>query len=300
MATKNIEFKVGIMVLLGLAILFGSLYWLQIYRAEQNAQRVTLRFADVGTLGPGDRVTVSGVSMGKVTDLTLIPNGVQVDLLLDKRVTLAKDSRFVIKNMGLMGERFIAIEPGADSELLDLSEIITGEYDSGLPEVMGLMGEMVVELRDLVSGLKKTVASDESLDKFNRTVSNLEHVSASIDQYMQRNESKLDAVADNFLSASKKLNTLVNENGTRVDSTSARFDRMSLTLEHLVYRLDTVSLVAKELASQIDSGDGTMQLLVNERQLYDDLRRTADNIDDLVTDIRANPERYIKIKVSLF
>ncbi|RKX24831.1 MAG: MCE family protein, partial [Candidatus Zixiibacteriota bacterium] len=33
---------------------------------------------------------------------------------------------------------------------------------------------------------------------------------------------------------------------------------------------------------------------------YDDLRRTADNLDDLITDVRANPGRYVNLKLELF
>ena len=43
-----------------------------------------------------------------------------------------------------------------------------------------------------------------------------------------------------------------------------------------------------------------MQLLMEDRRLYDDLRRTADNVDDLINDIRANPRKYINLKVELF
>lgn len=300
MATRNIELKVGIVVLTGLIVLFGSLYWLKTYQSEKSVHRVTVRFKDVGALGPGDRVTVSGVEMGKVTELHLLPNGVDVELVLDKRVTLSRDSRFVIKNMGLMGERFIAIAPGIETQLLDLTQPITGEYDSGLPEVMGLMGEMVVELKDLVSSLKSSVGSNSSLTKFSTMVNNLEQVSGSLQRYMASNENKLDDITNNFLTASQRMNRSITTNATRIDSTAARFDRMSVSLETLVNRLDTVSITARKLAKQIDEGDGTLQALLEDRRLYDDLRKAADNMDDLIADIRANPERYLKIKVSLF
>jgi len=41
-------------------------------------------------------------------------------------------------------------------------------------------------------------------------------------------------------------------------------------------------------------------LLLEDRRLYDDLRHTADNIDDLIQDIRDNPRKYINLKVELF
>ncbi len=300
MATKNIEFRVGVIVLIGIVILVVSLYWLQGYKLERNSQRVVVLFDDVGTLDVGDRVTVSGVPKGKVNNLHLTDHGVEVELLLFQDVVLKRDARIVIKNLGLMGERFIAIAPGKDSLTLDTSQPVTGLYDTGLPEVMGLMGEMISELRNLVVSFKQTVGSDSSLNKFSSTVDNLQQVSASLAGYVARNEARLDQAAENFLDASRELNGLLKANRSRIDSTVYRVDRVSVGLERIVGRLDTLSVSAREFADNLNNPDGTIQLLLEDRRLYDDLRRTADNIDDLVNDIRANPRKYINFTLEIF
>jgi phospholipid/cholesterol/gamma-HCH transport system substrate-binding protein len=300
MASKNIEFKVGVVVLIGIIVLVGSLLWLQKYHIAGTTNLIKVQFDDVGTLASGDKVTVSGVRKGKVNNLRLTDEGVEVDLLISTDVRLKRDAQIVIKNFGVMGERFVAISPGSDSILMDLSEPIRGYYDAGLPEVMGLMGEMVIELRELVGTLKRTVASDTSLDKFSRTIENLESVSASLKGYVERNESKLDATADNFLSASKQLNNTLTRNTKHVDSVAQRFDRVSIKLEQFVGQLDTLSNAAREFAESLNNPDGSLKKLMDDRRLYDDLRKTADNIDDLISDIRANPKKYLTVKVEIF
>jgi len=300
MASKDIEFKVGIIILIGIIILGGSLYWLRDYQLEQHAQVIRVRFLDIGTLEVGDRVTVSGVRAGKVNGVQLTERGVIVEMLLSSDVILRRDASITIKNLGLMGERFIAIDPGEDTVLFDTSQVVDGTYDTGLPEVMGLMGEMIVELRELVRSFKNTVGSDSSLAKFRNTVTNLESVSASLAGYLQRNEGRLDQTADNFYRASKELNRMLSQNSDKVDSAATRIDRMTVKLEDFVAQLDTLSTSFREFASQLENPDGTLQLLVEDRRLYDDLRRTADNIDDLINDIRENPRKYINLKVELF
>jgi len=300
MATKNVEFRVGVIVLIGIVILVVSLYWLQGYKLERNSQRVVVLFDDVGTLDVGDRVTVSGVPKGKVNNLHLTDHGVEVELLLFQDVVLKRDARIVIKNLGVMGERFIAIAPGKDSLTLDTSQPVTGLYDTGLPEVMGLMGEMITELRNLVVSFKQTVGSDASLNKFSSTVDNLQQVSASLAGYVARNEARLDQTAENFLDASRELNQLLKANRSRIDSAVYRVDKVSVGLERIVGRLDTLSVSAREFADNLNNPDGTIQLLLEDRRLYDDLRRTADNIDDLVNDIRANPRKYINFTLEIF
>lgn len=298
--SSNIEFRVGVIVLLCLVLVAWSIYWLQGYKLQRNAQMIMVRFDDVGTLAIGDKVTVAGVRKGKVNDLRLTDDGVLVQLQLYRDVALKGDAIFTIKNLGLMGERFVAISPGKDSVGYDAAQTAEGRYDSGIPEVMGLMGEMVTELRLVVRSLRQSVASDSSLEKFNNTVANLESVSSSLASYMDKNETKFDKTADNFLSASRNLNQLLQRNQSVVDSTAGRLDRVGMKLERFVDQLDTLSTSARSFADRLENEDGTLQLLIEDRRLYDDLRKTADNLDDLITDIRADPRKYINLKVELF
>lgn len=298
--SSNKEFQVGVIVLLCLILVAWSIYWLQGYKLEQNAQMIKVRFDDVGTLAIGDKVTVAGVRKGKVNDLQLTSDGVLVQLQIYRDVVLKQDATFTIKNLGLMGERFVAISPGKDSTTYDVEVVAEGRYDSGIPEVMGLMGEMVTELRQVVRSLRQSIASDSSLNKFNRMVTNLESVSASLADYMDRNENKFEKTADNFLAASRNLNQLLERNQNTIDSTAGRIDRIGVKLELFVDRLDSLSTTARSFADRLENEEGTLQLLIEDRRLYDDLRRTADNLDDLISDIRADPRKYINLKVELF
>lgn len=297
---SNIEFRVGVIVLLGLMILAVSLYWLQGYQVNRDARIATVKFSDVGTLSVGDRVTVSGVRKGKVNRLQLVDGGVSVELLIYRDVRLRRDAVFTIRNYGLMGERYVAIEPGYDTVDYQWEQTTIGRYDPGIPEVMGLMGDMIVELRQVVSALRKTVASDSSLEKFNRMVGNLEDVTVSLRDYMSRNDAKLDEAANNLLTASRNVKKLLQRNTDLVDSTLTRFDRTSAKLESFSCQLDTLAQTARRFADMLDNEDGTAQLMLQDRRLYDDLRKAADNIDDLVSDIRENPRKYINLKVELF
>jgi phospholipid/cholesterol/gamma-HCH transport system substrate-binding protein len=301
MASKtNVEFRVGIIILFGLIILLGSLYWLQGYKLERNATRILVRFHDVGSLAVGDNVTVSGVHEGKVNKLTLTPGGVIVELLIYKDVVLKQDATITIRNLGLMGERYVAISPGQDTVLFNTSQVAEGRYDTGIPEVMGMMGDMISELRNLVHSIKQTIGSDSSLRKFNNTVSNLEEVSHSLSSYLERNKGKLDKTADNFLAASKELNGIFVRNATIVDSSVDRINKVTIQAESLASKLDSLAQSARRFADALDNENGTVRLLLDDRRLYDDLRRTASNLDELVSDIRANPRKYINLKVQLF
>ncbi|UCD95066.1 MAG: MCE family protein [Candidatus Zixiibacteriota bacterium] len=300
MASRNIEFRVGILIIVSLAILVGAIIWVQGYRFGQKNYTFSVMFEEVGSLAKGDPVMVSGIRMGKVIALGLTEEGVEAIITLSNEVVLRKDARFTVKNIGLMGERFVAVSTGMSEELLDLSKPVPGSYDTGIPEVMGMMGEMITELRNLVLALKETIASEDNLDKLTATIANFEDLSHSLSDYFQRNRKNLDKAARNFLDASADLKKLVSGNAGRADSVMMRVDDASQKVTTIVTDLEYVAKTAREFADNLNRGDGTLQMLVDDRRLYDDLRKTADNLDDLITDIRANPKKYIQLKVELF
>ncbi len=300
MDSKNIEFRVGVFVIFALAIFILAVVWIQGYRLRQDTYKLRVIFEEVGSLANGDPVMVAGIRKGKVTDLELVEGGVEVVIILSNDVIMKKDAIITVKNIGLMGERFVAVKQGKSEELLDISQPFGGSYDTGIPEVMGMMGEMITELRNLVFALKNSVASEENLNKLSATIQNFEKLSGSISDYLNRNEDNFDKAAENFLAASKSLNKLISGNAKRVDTTMQRGENISARMETVIGDLEHVSRAAREFADNLNHGDGTLQMMVDDRRLYDDLRKTADNLDDLINDIRENPKKYIQLKVELF
>jgi phospholipid/cholesterol/gamma-HCH transport system substrate-binding protein len=300
MDSKNIEFRVGIFVIFAVIIFVLAIVWIQGYRLRQDTFKLHVIFDEVGSLAEGDPVMVAGIRKGKVSDLKLVKGGVEVTLIIGNDVKLKTDAAVTVKNIGLMGERFIAISQGKSDQPLDITKPIRGSYDTGIPEVMGMMGEMVTELRNLVFALKKSVASDSNLNKLSETIGNFEKLSASLSEYVSSNKENLDEAADNFLAASKSLNKLISVNANKVDTTIQRVDDISVRLQTVITDLEHISKTAREFADNLNQGDGTLQMMVDDRRLYDDLRKTADNLDDLIKDIRENPKKYIQLKVELF
>lgn len=294
------EFKVGLLILAGIVVLGGSLYWLQGYKLESNAYLVRVHFEDVGTLSVGDKVAVSGVHKGKVNAMSLADKGVVVEMLIYQDVVLRSNATFRIRNMGVMGERYIAIDPGSAPEPLDASGILPGDYDVGIPEVMGMIGEVVAELKLTLQDLRTTMGPESTIDRLNKTLGNLERVTATMASFMTENRSRMDTTAANLLEASHDVRRMLRGNVRLVDSTMARLDRASVGFEAFVNNLDTLAHATRRLARAFNEGDGTLQALLEDRRLYDDLRKTADDLDDLILDIRENPGRYIQLKFRLF
>ena len=300
MAAKNIEIRVGLIIISSLIIFVATILWIQGYRYGQENIDVYAIFDEVGSLSKGDPVMISGLRKGKIQELTLTDKGVLVEFTVSSDVHLKEDATATVKNIGLMGERFLAVTPGKSDVPLDLVNPIKGSYDTGIPEVMGMMGEMITELRNLVLSLKHSIASESNLDKLSSTISNMESVTKSLADYMDRNEDKLDQSTQNFLKASQAFRNIAVTNGQKIDTIMNGLNNTVANIDSVVAQLSQVATTARAFADNLENGDGTLQMLVDDRRLYDDLRRTADNIDDLINDIRANPRKYINLTVELF
>lgn len=73
-------------------------------------------FAEIGSLRPGDKVQISGVDVGKVSDIALAGDKVRVSFTVDSPVNLGSGTRAAIVTTSVLGKRGLRLEPrGAGS-----------------------------------------------------------------------------------------------------------------------------------------------------------------------------------------
>ncbi len=70
--------------------------------------------------------------------------------------------------------------------------------------------------------------------------------------------------------------------------------------EQLYHRLDTLVAKFNTTVDKINSGQGTIGQLVVNPQLYDSLNSTTHELQGLVKDIRANPKKFLTLRLALF
>lgn len=298
MDNRTIELRVGIVVAIAAIILFLGIIWIKEYRFNVERYKYGVLFPNVGALGVGDPVTVLGVKKGTVESIILSGGDVLVTFNLTTDVKLKKDAKFTVMNIGLMGERFIDVSPGHSPEILDLSRPVEGFYDTGIPEVMGMAGQMLDEIRRLVAHLEGIFGTEWSQESFKETIKDLRKLSADLVTLLDRNKDKLEKTATDLSYTSSELKDLVDKNKGKLQSSVDNFTTSSAKLDTITTTLSSLSVSLRNLTQKIESGEGTFGKLVNDSTLYNDLRKTTNNLDELVTDIKKNPKKYLK--VSLF
>ena len=88
---------------------------------------VTAKFQRIDGLHIGSDVKVSGVKVGSVKSLEIDSKTYQAKavLFIDAKIKLPTDSSAAIVSEGLLGGKYIALDPGADSEMLKDKGVIT-------------------------------------------------------------------------------------------------------------------------------------------------------------------------------
>ena len=300
MPQRRTEIKVGLTVALAATILLAGLLWIKGYRYGHRYYAVRILFPDVGNLETGDPVSVNGVNRGKVRQVELHEGQVLVTVGLGNDVSLKTDAEFAVKNIGLMGERFVDVRPGKAATLLDMSAPAQGFYDTGIPEVMGVLGRMVNETRELVLALREHVGSDSVLGGFVEAVENTRRLTADLRGTISDNRDALTQAAQDVSLVARKLREFAETHESRLEHTVTRFDSAAATLMVFSGRLDTLSVSLRTLVSHVEKGEGTLGLLLTDDDLYNQLKTAAQDLEILVSDIRANPKKYLHVQVKLF
>ena len=117
----NTEFVVGLFMLAGFlafAYLSSQMGEFSIFSLERNYQ-IGAEFDNVSGLKVGATVEVAGVTIGKVSEISLgEENLAKLTMLVTREVKITSDAIASIRTQGLIGDKYIKITQGADEEML--------------------------------------------------------------------------------------------------------------------------------------------------------------------------------------
>ena len=129
MKRSGVDLLVGLFVLLG----FAALVFLAMRAGNMSSAvglgptyQTTAEFDNIGGLKPRAAVRSAGVVVGRVASIRFDDQSYRaaVVLALDSRYKFPKDSSAKILTSGLLGEQYIGLEPGGDTEMLAAGDTI--------------------------------------------------------------------------------------------------------------------------------------------------------------------------------
>lgn len=149
MTTRFIEIMVGLFVVLGfLALFMLAMKVSNLSRiSSKEGYEVSAYFENIGGLKVRSPVTVSGVRVGQITEIVYDSNRYEAKVVM--RIQAAHDyfpidTTASIYTAGLLGEQYVALEPGAEEDVLTTGDTI--EFTQSALVLEEIIGKIVVKL----------------------------------------------------------------------------------------------------------------------------------------------------------
>jgi phospholipid/cholesterol/gamma-HCH transport system substrate-binding protein len=297
--------QVGAFALLALLLLFGVFYVITDFGTRHTGYRVGIHFESAAGLHSGALVYFSGVTVGTVDTITLLPdNTVDVILAINRDVDIPRDSRFLIQ-APLTGDPNLIIvpprpEPGAPPlpmlarEVLPIDQQPRGVNTATIADLLEQGQGEIVKLDAMLSDLAKR--EPKLLDTLQSALTNANDVTValkgSIGSISSELQSSLAQASANLVALTGTLNGTVQMNSARINDMLANFDQTSRALNASMASLQSLAtdpnLKGNVLATTKNIADTTANIadithdlrsVTGDPQTQAQLKNTIANLD---------------------
>ncbi|GAB4417730.1 MAG: MlaD family protein [Bacteroidia bacterium] len=318
------EVKFGIFALITIALIIYGLNYMTGSQLFGPPLVLNTKYQDVNGLVAGSPIMINGLRVGKVGSLTLdMEAGLALAKLeFDTKIDIPVHAEAMIYSIDLLGSKGVKIVipdslQSSDNYLRNNDEI-TGSLE---PSLLGVAGEAIqdkgvqilvqlaklsVELNEIVR-LSKVLLTDENNNSSLRaTIANIKQTSDNLTSI----SSEVDSIAREMTGIARDAASIVNnfeQNNDNVTSiignvrgTTDTLVAASANIRELIADASSAVGSVESMVSKLDSTGGTLGLLLNDTQLYDSLTNTTENVNALLREIKANPQRFFDdIKIYL-
>ncbi len=260
-------------------------------------------------------VLVNGHQVGLVRSVGFIPNDpsarIIVKLGISTDLPIPSDSRAVIET-SLLGSSMINIHLGSSDIAAQNHDTLRSAVATSLQEQFGIemlpvkkKAENLMLSLDTVLAVIGSVFNEETrtnlskaMESIRGSIDLLKNTTYTIDGLVTAQTNRLAKIFENVESITANLEKN-NEAITHIiNNASAVSDSLAKT--DFANTLHTADQVLSDLATIIDkinTGDGTLSLLINDEQLYRELEASSASLKELIRDINENPGRYVHFSI---
>ena len=258
-------------------------------------------YDEVDGLLVGANVMINGLSIGNVTELDFLPNSTKilVTLKVKDKLNFSSKSTASIYETGVLGGLAISIEPIFEREsIVKTGDTLNSSVRPGLTELINRQIEPLSrQLQSTITSVDSifTGASNvlnrqtqeeikESINVLTSAIKAINNSSIIIEETLSAKSSQINNTIDNFEKVSSNLSEVSNE----LNSFG-----LSNLLSNLEVSVDGISSIVDKL----DSDKSTIGKLINEDEVYNNLNSSIESLNSLISDIKANPKKYVHFSV---
>ena len=301
------ETKVGLLTVVALTILILGFNFLKGNNVFDRGKKIYAVFESIGSLETSNDVKVKGNSIGKVyakrfTDKNA--TGILVTINLTSDINIPFNSVASIVSP-LAGTPYIAIDLGDAQQYLTNGDTIQTKLNNGpFGDITSQVTSTLETLRPAIDSLKfvlgdlHRVFDTRAKNNIHVILDNLNAASLSLERMINPETSVLARSLSNVESITANIRKN-NDSITSIISNAniAAGKLANLDIQSTIDSLQTVVLQIKSTVAKMNSKDGSLGLLLNDKQLYDNLQKAALGLEILIDDIRVHPKHYVNISI---
>jgi len=308
------ETKVGALAVIAVTLIIIGFNVLRGKTMFKSGNFIYAKYTDTKGLIVSNPVFINGFQVGAVFDIENINDNlseIAVTIRLNKAYKIPVNSIAAIQENPL-GTNSISIVLGdAKTYFKNDDTIKTAPSASLLGDIMNTLSPLGEQTKNTINSLEKVlnninkVLNDQNKENFSvmlanltETTKNLNTSMAAIEGMLKKQDGSIAQSFDNVNSFTKNLNG----NNSKINSIIQNLDSTTQSLKQadLKNTISSLQSAVSELSTtfkKINTGNGTAAKLLNDADMYKELKNTVSSLNTLLDDVRVHPKRYINISV---
>jgi len=309
------EFKIGSLFIVAIVLMVWGFNYLKGSDILSSKQKVYAVYNSVDGLLVANSVTINGFAVGQVSNIELAKEGlgkILVEMQVNEEIVIPDNTIARIYSSDIMGSKAIALVLGDSKTAIIKGDTLGSSTEGGIKEAVNKqVAPLKKKAEDLIASIDtmvmvvKSVLNKETRDNLamsfqsiKETVDNLKHTSYKVDTVFDAQQNKLVDIIDNI----EKITANIDNNQENINHSIKNFTAISDTLAKakLSETLIKTNKSLEEFAMimrKINTGEGSLGMLVNNDTLYKNMESAAKELNDLMEDMKLNPSRYVHFSV---
>ena len=302
------ETKIGVLAVVALAALILGFNFLKGSSLFQHTTKIYAVFDNVEGLEVSNAVQIDGLNIGSITDISEsdkdLSNGIVVTITLKKKVNIPRNSTGVI-NSGFISSATIVIDKGDDKEFLQNGDTLQTKKKANLfSQVQSSVNPVILKLGGTLTSLDSlievigTMFDPHLKSNFAAIIANMASSTAELQKLLNAQTGYLAQSLRNmndFTGNLAKNNDHVTHTLDNLDKTTASLAEAKIP--ETVATLQSTMTELKGILDKVNSNNGSLGMLINDKRLYQNLEGTTRSLNTLLDDFRVHPKRYVNISV---
>lgn len=227
------DFAVGIFALVVIVIsAFMTVKISDFSFGAKKGYRLFVNFKNIAGLDIKTKIRVAGVDVGTIEKIELVGGYAKITLRMYPDIALYNDTSAIIRASGLLGDKYLALEPGNKEPFLKNGDQIKIVKEMvNMDDLVVDLSKVALDISNLSNELSKTFKDEKYRKIVEDTLINLRDITKNIKGTVAENDTKVTRILDRIDSISATLDAMIKENRPAVSNAISNVNQFSAALK---------------------------------------------------------------------